>query len=273
MQNLMSAREYTQSTAQPDLRAVWYVDADRSYSVTKRSDQDAYFIAIRTLSGTGRVELCNGKSFLPKADSLLIVDQRQILHYAAQANGWQFFWFEFTGEAITPSICEQNLTLPITAHERVTMERCFRSLNRNHVWECTLAEASFSCLLADWHLRLDQETEKGLPVSELLNLLENGRRERMSVAVMAKQAGMCERSFRDAVHKATGFSPKAYMLRGEMAAAMELLKVSTMTVSEISALFRYENPFYFSRVFKKHYGIPPQQVREGKLRKTSDEEG
>lgn len=267
MQNLMSMREYPQSPAHPDLQAVWYVDADSTYCVNKRNDQNAYFVAIRTLSGAGLLELWDGRSFLLKADSLLLIDQRQIQNYTAEANGWQFFWFEFKSADIVPSICEQNLSLPITTHERLTLEQCFHSLNRNHIWECTLAEASFSCLLADWILRLEQSPEKGLPLSELLNLLENGRRERSSIATLARQAGMCERSFRDAVRKATGFSPKAYMLRGEMAAAMELLKTSTMTVTEISGLFQYENPFYFSRVFKKHYGISPQQVREVKSEK------
>jgi len=102
---------------------------------------------------------------------------------------------------------------------------------------------------------------RGLATFEIMDILEEGHREHTSVEELARKAGMCERSFRNAVQKATGYSPKAYMLRREMAAAMELLKTSTMTVAEISSLFHYKNPFYFSRVFKKHYGISPQHIR------------
>jgi len=68
---------------------------------------------------------------------------------------------------------------------------------------------------------------------------------------------MCERSLRDAVKKATGLSPKAYMLKGEMAAAMELLRTTSMSVSEIAACLDYASPAYFSRMFKKRYNMSP----------------
>ena len=137
------------------------------------------------------------------------------------------------------------------------------SLNRDAVYECMVAEALFGYLLADWQTRLEEGKGRDGVRQAVLSLLEQGRRERMSIAEMARAAGMCERSFRDAVHEATGLSPKAYMLKGEMAAAMELLRTTDMTVSEIAACFNYTSPFYFSRVFKKHYGISPQHVREG----------
>ena len=53
------------------------------------------------------------------------------------------------------------------------------------------------------------------------------------------------------------------MLKGEMNAAMELLLTSSMSISEISACFNYSSQFYFSRVFKKYYGVSPQQARSG----------
>lgn len=48
-----------------------------------------------------------------------------------------------------------------------------------------------------------------------------------------------------------------------MNAAMELLLTSSMSISEISACFNYSSQFYFSRVFKKYYGVSPQQARSG----------
>ena len=95
----------------------------------------------------------------------------------------------------------------------------------------------------------------------MIPLLEKGRRERLSVAELAREAGMCERSFRGAVRAVTGLSPKGYMLKGEMTAAMELLRTTDMSVSEIAASLNYVNPFYFSRVFKKYYGVSPQQAK------------
>ena len=94
-------------------------------------------------------------------------------------------------------------------------------------------------------------------------LLERGRRERLSIPELFRMAGMCERSFRSAVLAATGLSPKAYMIQGEMEAAMELLRTTRMSISDVAASLDYTTPFYFSRVFKKFYGLSPQQVRQG----------
>ena len=118
-------------------------------------------------------------------------------------------------------------------------------------------------MLADWMLRAESEDAGGLLQQQIISLLERGRREKLSVAEMAREAGMCERSFRDAAHAATGLAPKAFMLKGEMNAAMELLLTSSMSISEISACFNYSSQFYFSRVFKKYYGVSPQQARSG----------
>lgn len=40
--------------------------------------------------------------------------------------------------------------------------------------------------------------------------------------------------------------------------AVELMDNSSLTISEISAKAGFSNPFYFSNVFKKHYGVSPK---------------
>lgn len=263
MQTLMSTRENTPRLSHPFLHTIWYVNSDDSYSVVKRSLDADFYVAIRTLSGMGQMDLQDGTVLHLKANSLYLVNQRAILNYCTRESSWQFYWIEFEMDSPAPALLGRLIFLPVTSQEQVELDRCFRSLNRNSLWECHLAEAMFSCLLADWQLRAGQNSTRSRQDIEILLLLEQGRRERTSIAALARQAGMCERSFRDAVQKATGFSPKEYTLRREMMAAMELLKTSTMTVAEIAELFQYKNPFYFSRAFKKHYGISPQQVRTG----------
>jgi two-component system response regulator YesN len=46
-----------------------------------------------------------------------------------------------------------------------------------------------------------------------------------------------------------------------MEAAMELLQTTSKSVTEVADDLDFENPFYFSRVFKKYYGIAPKRAR------------
>lgn len=264
MRNLQSHREYSREVPRARLNAVWYVEADGSYSVKRKQEaQEGGYIAVRTLTGQGSMTLRGGDKHLLAPNSLGIFEMRQILNYEADEEGWQFYWFEFELEGQKPKGLNRISQIRLSAQERAELERCFMSLSRNAVYECMMAEALFSYLLADWQTRLEDEAGAGCARQTVLSLLEKGRRERLSIAQMARSAGMCERSFRDAVHEATGLSPKAYMLKGEMAAAMELLRTTDMTISEIAACFNYASPFYFSRVFKKYYGVSPQRVRDG----------
>lgn len=60
----------------------------------------------------------------------------------------------------------------------------------------------------------------------------------------------------------TGMSPAQYILSLRMVNAQRLLERTTYNIKEISEIVGYENPLYFSRVFKKEIGKSPAQYRK-----------
>ena len=149
----------------------------------------------------------------------------------------------------------------MSAQERIELERCFISLGSGNAQECALADMLFGYLLADWQLRATEVGAEGMSPQDIVALLEKGRRERITIAELAREAGMCERSFRDAARMATGLAPKAYMLKGEMTAAMELLRTTALPVQEVCAQVGYTNWSTFLRAFRKRAGTTPLQYR------------
>ena len=59
-----------------------------------------------------------------------------------------------------------------------------------------------------------------------------------------------------------GMSPAQYILSLRMVNAQSLLERTTYNIKEISDIVGYENPLYFSRVFKKEIGKSPAQYRK-----------
>ena len=59
-----------------------------------------------------------------------------------------------------------------------------------------------------------------------------------------------------------GMSPAQYILYLRMVNAQSLLERTTYNIKEISEIVGYENPLYFSRVFKKEIGKSPAQYRK-----------
>ena len=64
-----------------------------------------------------------------------------------------------------------------------------------------------------------------------------------------------------------GMSPAQYILSLRMVNAQSLLERTTYNIKEISEIVGYENPLYFSRVFKKEIGKSPAQYRKERQRR------
>lgn len=60
----------------------------------------------------------------------------------------------------------------------------------------------------------------------------------------------------------TGYSPIQYLIKIRLHKAKELLSTSSAPIKEISSSIGYENAYYFSTLFKKHYGDSPSIYRD-----------
>ncbi len=66
-------------------------------------------------------------------------------------------------------------------------------------------------------------------------------------------------------------TPMQYILSIRMANAQSLLETTSYNVTEVAMIVGYENPLYFSRLFKKHTGFSPREYRD--LQKRWEEAG
>ena len=60
-------------------------------------------------------------------------------------------------------------------------------------------------------------------------------------------------------------TPMQYILNLRITNAKTLLRTTTYSVSEVASIVGYNNPLYFSRLFKKQTGLPPSEFRNNKI--------
>lgn len=59
-------------------------------------------------------------------------------------------------------------------------------------------------------------------------------------------------------------TPFEYLLGRRLAHARSLLAEGKLTVKEVAAACGYDDPYYFSRLFRQRHGCAPRDVRQGK---------
>ena len=85
--------------------------------------------------------------------------------------------------------------------------------------------------------------------------------EPLQVSTLAAQASVSTSHYFALFKRQTGVAPIDYFIRLRMNHARELLDSTRQSIKEIAAEMGYDDPFYFSRVFKSVHQVAPAEYR------------
>jgi transcriptional regulator GlxA family with amidase domain len=85
--------------------------------------------------------------------------------------------------------------------------------------------------------------------------------EPVQVSTLAAQASVSPSHYFALFKRQTGTAPIDFFIRLRMDHARQLLDSTSLSVKEIAATMGYDDPFYFSRVFKSVHRIAPAEYR------------
>ncbi len=95
----------------------------------------------------------------------------------------------------------------------------------------------------------------------VLDFLAANLDRRLSVAILAREAGLSIAHFSRAFAKSTGRSPHAYIVGRRIAKAGHLLRNSSIPIDKIAALCGFHDQAHLNRLFKRTTGHTPKQYR------------
>ena len=110
---------------------------------------------------------------------------------------------------------------------------------------------------ASWEERKKEDPR----IMEVMTLIAAGyHRSEFCAETIARKMAVSRTTLNRLFQKKIGRSPGQYLLEYRLQQSEKLLQMG-MTVKQTALSCGFEDPFYYSRVFRKHYGMPPSDYR------------
>ena len=105
----------------------------------------------------------------------------------------------------------------------------------------------------------DEESDR--KIEQTIAYMMEHLNQSLPVAKLAAVASMSPSHYTALFKRRTGCAPIDYFIRLRMRHARDLLMSTSLNVKEVAAALGYEDPFYFSRVFKSVNQVAPKDYR------------
>lgn len=121
----------------------------------------------------------------------------------------------------------------------------------------------FESLLFEFALMYEQSLNhsKADKMMHIIEDLNHRIYDPIDADMIAKRLHISVSTLRRLVRANTGYPLNEYLHRLKISEAKKLLINTDATVKEVALTLRYEDVYYFSRLFKKFAGVPPKMIR------------
>ena len=202
--------------------------------------RDHYLIHY-VVSGSGILR-CNGQEYTVGAGMLFIIYPSQVASYQADANDpWQYNWVGFNGADASDNTAAADAEM----------------VGRLYLFLAHLIKLNRNRSVDDTHQTY---------VDNALRYIQYNYASDIGVADIARYVGISRSQLYRAFLQDFGVSPHAYLQTYRINEACSLLRDPAYSVAEVAGSVGFNDPLYFSRVFKSIKGTTPSDYQKKRKR-------
>jgi AraC-like DNA-binding protein/mannose-6-phosphate isomerase-like protein (cupin superfamily) len=249
------------------------------YHYRERPDGCSTHIFIYCVEGEGWVILENNRKLPIYKNTLVVIPARTPHIYgAAEANPWSIYWFHLEGEAVQQFIQSFNMhksTLYVPATEGVRIinlfEECYEILlykgySFKHYLYVSQAMRYLLGIIALLQGEASQDERKNVYIELSIQYMIEQIHTSLTLGELANHVNLSKPHFIHLFKQITGYSPIDYYLRLKIQRSCQYLDLTDQTIKTVSKNVGIQDPYYFSRVFRKIMGQSPSDYRKTKKR-------
>ncbi len=251
----------------------WFPEA--KYHYCERPQGAAEHILIFCVAGEGWFEIDGERHSVCANEAFFIRQDVPHIYGSSDKMPWSIHWTHFVGNEGDFFMSQiqgdvPKLLVEQKCHLRVVQlfGQCYELLMEGFLEKRLIHSAQILGHLLSELFYNNPAFSPGQPAGQFrnieptLNYLRQNTHRSLTLDDMAAHADLSIPHFSRVFRSQTGYSPMDYFIHLKVQKASSMLLLSNMTVREIALMVGYEDPYYFSRLFKKVIGVSPTAVRQ-----------
>lgn len=231
-----------------------------------------HFLIHHIISGKGVYITPSGRFELKAGDTFLIYPYTEITYIADEYDPWEYYWAGFSGSDAEVIISRTDFTKEFPVMSVDFGGELRKRLNDIYISRGQ-SEAAALKMTGQLYLALSllvEKSDRGVVsentserhIKSAKKFISYNYSLPISVEDVAAGAGVSRSTLFRAFTEVLAISPIEYLTHFRIEQACRLLKHTELSVTSVSLSSGYEDPLYFSKVFKRYKGISPSAYRK-----------
>ena len=250
----------------------YYPNAVNHYR--KRSNGIDQNILIYCVEGKGWVEIEGARHQVVAGNFFVVPAGTPHIYGSANNAPWTIYWLHIRGQK-ADTMCASIINkhkgykgLVKYSEPRIALfDEMYSTLERGygseHVLYANLCLSHFlASFLLDENFGYLKSVQSHDPATAAIDYMQNNLGNTLTLKNVASHVNLSVSHFVALFHRRTGFAPIEYFNHLKIQQACQYLQFTDESIASISSTLGIEDPYYFSRLFKKLMGRSPLHYRK-----------
>ena len=228
-----------------------------------------------TISGRGNLTYEGRHQVIGPGQAMVLCMPHDHRYWLAEGDQWEFFWICISGrEAVRIWSAVIAAHGPIIDLPRTTAQRIANIVKslamdpRNSAAQSSASAYAVCMALAEDFLENGQAFRTKRRNSAVRSVIDHVRQhidQPISIDTMAEMAGYSRSHFTRSFEQSEGISPARFVLEMRLRAALTQLQAGEKSVKQVAYSCGFRDPSYFTKTFRRVYGVAPSELSDGLL--------
>lgn len=250
--------------------AIGYFPNAKHHNRSRKNGINEY-ILLYCLAGEGWIK-SNGKTIQLTPNTGFIIPENTGHKYGSSLkDAWSIYWIHFEGHYAKTfyerfSACSDGAVKIAFDETRITLLNEIITLLESDFTDEKVELAHFKLIAVlsslSYSNTLNSAMEDAISLS--IAYMKAHLSEILTIELLAKEACYSISRYSELFKQKTGYSPIQFFIRLKIQKSCEFLYFTNLNIKEICKEVGFEDPYYFSRMFKKQIGVSPSEYRKTK---------